>query len=72
MDKGCPEKVEKMSPLMELDMIISRTPNWPFVPSRKRLPNVMAGASAAIKRYRIEDTDFWKFSALKASVQSLR
>ena len=29
-------------------MIISITPNWPFVPSRNRLPNVIAGARAAM------------------------
>ena len=40
MDNGCPAKVEKSTPLMEVDKIISSTPNWPLVPSMKRLPNL--------------------------------
>ena len=51
MDKGCPAKVENNTPDNAVDMIISNTPNCPLVPSKKRLPKVMAGASAAMKRY---------------------
>lgn len=35
MDSGCPENVAKRIPLMAVDVIISNTPSWPFVPSRK-------------------------------------
>ena len=56
MDKGCPDVVEKSTPESAVEIIISRTPNCPFVPSKKRLPKVMAGASAAMKRYLAEPT----------------
>ena len=51
------------------DMIISSTPTWPS--SRKWLRKVMAGAIAAMKRYRSVESDFCTFSPVKASVQSL-
>lgn len=70
--QGWPANVEKIKPEIEVLIIISNTPNWPFVPSRNRLPKVIAGARAAMNRYKIEDTDFWKFSGIKASVQSLQ
>ena len=34
--------------LLAMPAIISITPNWPFVPSRNRLPKVIAGARAAM------------------------
>ena len=48
IERGWPENVEKIKPLIHVLKIISITPNWPFVPSRNRLPKVIAGARAAM------------------------
>ena len=36
--------MEKSTPEIDVLMSISNTPNWPFVPSRNRLPNLRASS----------------------------